>query len=214
MAAAQAAGSIISSVKPGRDVDAERVQRAYLADPTASGPGAGEAAFEGITTTPTGYAEGALGAAQEMRAEQQRALDELRRRAYGHRSLAREQMAREQFRLQGALQGAARSGRGRFGQLAGRRAHPMASSLLPGRLVAPTEALATEEMQQAMAAYQQALAQQGQQDLVYGMSQLELQRFIREAGLRGEEERYGWGTLSVKDVGMGTEYEVGKESAK
>jgi hypothetical protein len=203
MAAARGIGALIGSIDPGRDFDEKRLQAARLTSPQAPG---------GTAATQGGLAAGAISGqlteadkAQAMRAQQERYLDQLRASAYGERSLAREQMAREQQRIQQAIGGEAASARGRYGQLAARRAAPMESSLIGARMVAPTEALALEERQRAMAAYQQAIAGQAGMDT-------ERLRTAREAALLGEQARLGWGGLGVKSMGQGSRYAIQKES--
>jgi hypothetical protein len=202
MAAAQGLGALIGSIDPGRDIDERRLKAAYMQNPMAAG---GTAATQGA------QAAGAISSqltpadqAQAMRAQQERYLEQLRASAYGERSLAREQMAREQQRIQQAIGGEAASARGRYGQLAARRQAPMESSLIGARMVAPTEALAAQERQRAMAAYQQAMGAQA------GLDTERLRTAREEAALLGEQAKLDWGRLGLQDMQQAIGYTQGK----
>ena len=197
------AGSIVRGISSGgSDIDGRWVG-SVIQDPSKSAAaqaGAeGAARIAGVQSDPLADA---LARQEYMRQQQMRNMALTHDIAMGGRSLVREQAAQEQMRLRNAIQGQAASARGSYGQLAGSRAAPMQSSLIGARMVAPTNAAAMQEQQQAMDQYAAALSGQGQGDAAEYMNYLQQRRNAAQGLLSGEQiQQYGAGQ-STKSQGI------------
>lgn len=156
----------------------------------------GEAAADRVEAITNPYATGAMWDEEWMRQEQDRYMQDLRERAMGIRSVAREQAEQTQGRMSDLMSTASRTGVSRFDQGSMAQDLMRERSMLPGALWAQTEAQARQEQAQAQQALQQYLSQRQAQDTAAMSAWMNLQNIENQQKINAAKTKFMYEPLT------------------
>jgi hypothetical protein len=178
------AGTVVGGLMADDPYNVNRAWAESAFTPSAEFGEQGEAARGRIGAVTNPYATGALWDQEWMRQEQERRLDDLRARAAGERSVAREQASAMQDDMRSMMRGTGRGG-GRFDRADLRTEAFKQEAMLPSSMWSDTEAQARQERNQAQGAlfnYQQQQEEQNRQALSNWSTLQDLENKRNQAG--------------------------------